>query len=39
MDIGESLRNLGSVDVAPIRDLILSQEEAAWHEDRFLVIA
>lgn len=35
MDIAEPLRNLGSVDVGPLRDLILSQDEVAWHEDDF----
>lgn len=35
MNIDEPLRNLGTVDVGPLRDLILSQDEAAWHEDSF----
>ena len=35
MDIDEPLRELGKVDIEPLRDLILAQEEAAWHEDHF----
>jgi len=35
MNIDVPLRELGAVDVAPLRDLILAQEEAAWHEDDF----
>ena len=35
MNIDTPLRELGAVDIAPLRDLILSQEEVAWHEDDF----
>ena len=35
MDIDTPLRELGTVDVAPLRDLILSQDEEAWHEDAY----
>lgn len=35
MDIGVPLKELGAVDIAPLRDAILAQEEAAWHEDEF----
>ena len=35
MNIEEPLRSLGPVDVAPLRDLILSQDEEAWHEDTY----
>ncbi len=34
MDIEVPLRDLGTVDAAALRDVILAQEEAAWHEDR-----
>lgn len=32
MDIGDRIRELGEVASAELADLILSQEEAAWHE-------
>jgi len=32
MDIDEPLRELGEIDSAALRDRILEQEEAAWHE-------
>lgn len=35
MDIDVPLRELGTVDSAVLRDAILAQEEAAWHEDEF----
>ena len=35
MDIDEPLRNLGPVNVAPLSDLILRQDEEAWHEDAY----
>ncbi len=35
MDIEEPLRKLGAVGIGPLRDLILSQEDVAWHEDDF----
>ncbi len=35
MDIDVPLRDLGTVDIAALRDAILSQEEAAWHEDEY----
>ncbi len=35
MDIDVPIRELGAVDMAPLRDAILAQEEAAWHEDEF----
>jgi len=35
MDIDVPLRELGEIDSTPLRDAILSQEEAAWHEDEF----
>lgn len=35
MNIDVPLRDLGEIDVAPLRELILSQEEAAWHEDEY----
>lgn len=35
MDIDEPLRELGEIDIAPLRDHILSQEDAAWHEDTY----
>ena len=34
MDIDAPLRNLGTIDTAALRETILSQEEAAWHEDK-----
>lgn len=34
MDIGTPLRELGAVDVEPLRRAILAQEEAAWHEEQ-----
>ena len=33
MDIEEPLRSLGTIYIGPLRDLILSQAEEAWHED------
>ena len=35
MDIDEPLRELGAIDTTALRDAILSQEEAAWHEDEY----
>jgi len=35
MNIDVPLRELGAVEVAPLCDLILAQDEAAWHEDAF----
>lgn len=35
MDIDTALLELGDVDSKPLQDLILSQEELAWHEDTF----
>ncbi len=35
MDIEEPLRELGEFDTTALREAILSQEEAAWHEDKF----
>lgn len=35
MDIEVPLRELGAVDSQPLIDAILSQEEAAWHEDEY----
>ena len=35
MDIDEPLRELGEIDIAPLRDQILSQKDAAWHEDAY----
>jgi hypothetical protein len=35
MDIDVPLRELGPVDSQPLIDTILSQEEAAWHEDKY----
>jgi len=35
MDIEVPLRELGPVDSAPLREAILRQEEAAWHEDTY----
>ena len=35
MDIDTSLRELGAVDSKPLQELILSQEELAWHEDTY----
>lgn len=35
MDIDEPLRELGEIDSTALRNAILSQEEAAWHEDKF----
>lgn len=34
MDIGDPLRELGPVDVGPLRDAILAQDVAAWSEER-----
>ncbi len=34
MDIKVPLRDLGAVDAAALRDVILAQEEIAWREDR-----
>ena len=34
MDIEVPLRDLGAVDAVALRDVILAQEETAWHEDR-----
>ena len=35
MDIGVPIRELGEVDSSALRDAILAQEEAAWHEDEY----
>ncbi len=35
MDIDVPLRELGAIDTTALREAILSQEEAAWHEDTF----
>jgi len=35
MDIDEPLRELGDIDSSALREAILSQEEAAWHEDTY----
>jgi len=35
MDIEVPLRELGEIDSTALRDAILGQEEAAWHEDKF----
>jgi hypothetical protein len=35
MDIDVPVRELGDVDISSLRDAILAQEEAAWHEDEY----
>lgn len=35
MDIDAPLRELGEIDTSALRDAILTQEEAAWHEDEY----
>ena len=35
MDIDGPLRELGAIDTTALREAILSQEEAAWHEDSY----
>ena len=35
MDIGKPLRELGPVDSAALREVILAQAEDAWHEDEY----
>jgi len=35
MNIDKPLRELGPVDIDALRDAILSQDEAAWHEDEY----
>ncbi len=35
MKIDTPLRKLGEVDSTPLRERILAQEEAAWHEDSY----
>ena len=35
MNIDEPLRELGAIDMTALREAILSQEEAAWHEDEY----
>ncbi len=35
MDIDRPLRELGAIDATALREAILSQEEAAWHEDSY----
>ena len=35
MDIDVPLRELGGFDSSALRDAILAQEEAAWHEDEY----
>lgn len=35
MDIGIPLRELGEVDMAALRDVILQQEDSAWNENQY----
>jgi len=35
MDIDVPLRELGAIDTTTLREAILSQEEAAWHEEEY----
>ncbi|MEE8528291.1 MAG: aspartyl/asparaginyl beta-hydroxylase domain-containing protein [Gammaproteobacteria bacterium] len=35
MDIDGPIRELGAIDATALREAILSQEEAAWHEDEY----
>ena len=35
MDIDGPLRELGAIDTTALREAILSQDEAAWHEDQY----
>ena len=35
MDIGIPLRELGDVDMAELRDVILQQDDSAWHENQY----
>ncbi|MDH3547566.1 MAG: aspartyl/asparaginyl beta-hydroxylase domain-containing protein [Gammaproteobacteria bacterium] len=35
MDIDVPLRELGAIDITALSDAILSQDEAAWHEDEY----
>ncbi|MGI9205751.1 MAG: aspartyl/asparaginyl beta-hydroxylase domain-containing protein [Woeseiaceae bacterium] len=35
MDIDTSLRKLGPIDASALRDVILSQDEIAWKEDKY----
>ncbi len=35
MDIDVPLRELGAIDTTALREIIVSQEEAAWHEDKY----
>jgi len=35
MNIDVPLRELGAIDTTALRDAILGQEEAAWHEDEY----
>ena len=35
MDIDGPFRELGAIDTTALREAILSQEEAAWHEDEY----
>lgn len=35
MDIEVPLRDLGDIDASALRDAILAQDEAAWHEDEY----
>ncbi len=35
MDIDVPLRELGAIDTTALRDAILGQEDAAWHEDEY----
>ncbi len=35
MDIDGPLRELGAIGTTALREAILSQEEAAWHEDTY----
>ncbi|MGY8794256.1 MAG: aspartyl/asparaginyl beta-hydroxylase domain-containing protein [Woeseiales bacterium] len=35
MNIEEPLRELGAIDITALRERILGQEDAAWHEDTY----
>ncbi|MDH3349977.1 MAG: aspartyl/asparaginyl beta-hydroxylase domain-containing protein [Gammaproteobacteria bacterium] len=35
MDIDAPLRELGEIDTSALREAILAQDEAAWHEDEY----
>jgi hypothetical protein len=34
MDIDTALRELGSIEIGPLRDAVLAQDEAAWNEQQ-----